>query len=265
MDPAMDILSFDAAATLPKVLREKYGDLNRGGWGPRIRSRFGYATPDDWYEAFISSMVTSRTVWLDVGCGRNIFPHNPVTEARLSKSCQFLVGLDPDDNIDDNQAIHERVKCDIESYNSDRRYDLVTLRMVAEHITAPEKAVAKLTNLVAPGGRIVVYTVSKWTPSALLASITPEYFHHVVKRLLWNAQERDTFPTAYLLNTRGSLRTLFQKQGFSEEKFVLLNDCRSTSRVFVLQIVELSLQKLLNLVGIRYPEVCILAIYKAPA
>ena len=70
----------------------------------------------------------------------------------LAKRCKVLVGLDPSDNIDENPLIHERFKGLLEDYHTDRRFDLVTLRMVAEHISNPSAAVAALSRLCSPGG-----------------------------------------------------------------------------------------------------------------
>src|SRR4028119_1955916 len=54
----------------------KYGNLEDAGWGPRLRDRMGYFTPDDWYEATVWNLVGPTTDWLDVGCGRDLFPSN---------------------------------------------------------------------------------------------------------------------------------------------------------------------------------------------
>ena len=95
------------------------------------------------------------TVWLDVGCGRSIFPHTRAAAKLLAERCQRLVGLDPSDNIRDNDIVHERAQCRLEDY-------------VAE----PEGAIAALSRLIAPGGRVVVFTVDKWAPVTILSGPT---------------------------------------------------------------------------------------------
>jgi 2-polyprenyl-3-methyl-5-hydroxy-6-metoxy-1,4-benzoquinol methylase len=253
-----------ARAALPEVLREKYGDLARGGWAPRLRARFGHVTSDDWYEACVAALVTPATQWLDAGCGRDVFPSNAATAVRLAARCRLLVGVDPSDNIDDNVFVHERVKLPIEQYRTDRRYDLITLRMVVEHIVDPAVTAARLAALLAPGGRVIVYTVSRWSPSAVVASLTPLGLHHALKRMLWQADERDTFPTVYAMNSRPALRRTFAAAGLREEAFGLLADCRTTGRFRWLQMAELCLWKGLRTIGLGYPENCILAVYRAP-
>lgn len=251
-----------AASVLPTVLAEKYGPVETQGWGPRMRASFGHATPDDWYEACLDVLVTPATRWLDVGCGRDLFPSNPVTSRRLADRCARLVGIDPDDNINDNPYVHERAQLPIEQYRTDDPFDLVSMRMVAEHVTDPDAAVGALSRVVAPRGLVVVYTVSKWSPAALLAGITPMGFHHFVKRVLWQVEERDTFPTAYRMNTRASLSGVFARHDFREVHYQLVADCRSTTRFRWLNRIELVLEKALRTVGLPYPESCILAVYR---
>jgi 2-polyprenyl-3-methyl-5-hydroxy-6-metoxy-1,4-benzoquinol methylase len=247
----------------PAVLHDKYGDLSKGGWGPRQRLGFGHLTPADWYEALLDAVVTPQTIWLDVGCGRNLSPGNTATARRLADRCSKLVGIDPSDNIDDNPFVHERLKMPIEDHPPGRAYKLITLRMVAEHVEAPEAVARQLAGLLLPGGRIVIYTVGGYSPSVLVAASTPLSVHHVVKRLLWRTEERDTFPTVYRMNTRAALRRLFCGEGLSEEMFEYLGDCRATARFRSLQYLELSVWKTLSLLGLSYPEVCILAVYRS--
>lgn len=256
----------NSAGKWSEFLSLKHGNTSTWGWGVRLRARFGYCTPDDWYEALLFETVQPDTAWLDVGCGRFLFQSNHPLASILSSRCRLLVGLDPDDNIDDNPYVHQRAKCRIEDFTSDVQFDLITLRMVAEHIQNPEKLVEQLSRLVKPGGRIVIYTVSKWSPVSLIAAATPMSVHHAVKRLFWRTSERDTFPTEYKMNTRRTLRRLFAGAGFYEESFRYLDDCRSLQRWKLLNVMELSLWKLLHTFGLRYPELCILVTYtKIPA
>jgi SAM-dependent methyltransferase len=255
-------LMADAFRCCPAVLHDKIGDLSKGGWGPKQRLGFGHLTPADWYESLLDAIVTPETVWLDVGCGRHLSPGNPATARRLADRCRKLVGIDPSDNIDDNPFVDERLKMPIEDHPPGPAYDLITLRMVAEHVEAPEKVAKQLASLLLPGGRIVIYTVGRYAPSVIVAASTPLWVHHAVKRVLWKTEERDTFPTVYRMNTRPALKRLFCGEGLSEEMFEYLGDCRATGRFRLLQYFELSVWKILSLISLPYPEVCILAVYR---
>jgi SAM-dependent methyltransferase len=248
---------------LETIFRDKYGqDESAMGWGPRTRCRFGYFTPDDYYEATVSRLVTGGCAWLDVGSGRNVFPSNRKLARLLAQRCGLLVGLDPDSTIEENDLVHERVKESIEYYRSDRTFDVVTLRMVAEHVADPDGAVAALARLTKPGGRVIVYTINRWSPVPIVTYLVPFRFHHLPKRLLWNSNHRDTFPVAYRMNTRSALGQIFGAHGFQESEFSYLDDCRTFAAFRALLILELCLWRGLRGVGLRYPENCLLGVYQ---
>lgn len=245
-----------------QVLNLKYGPADRQGWGPRLRERFGYRTPDDWYEALVFDLVAPGTVWLDVGGGWSPFPYNPAMAGLLAQRCRRLVGIDPSTNIHDNKFLHDRAQCLLQDFRTDERFDLITARMVVEHIDDPVTAVAALARLAKPGGLVVIYTVEKLSPVTFLSAVTPIGFHHAVKKLLWEAEERDTFPTVYKMNSRRQLRMLFEAAGFRETSFRHLDDCRAFGRWRSLNAMELVARRGFNAVGLRYPDACILATYR---
>jgi 2-polyprenyl-3-methyl-5-hydroxy-6-metoxy-1,4-benzoquinol methylase len=247
---------------LQEIFRVKYQSAEPMGWSPRLRLKFGYFNPDDIYEATVDSFVSADAEWLDVGCGRDIFPSNLNMAKLLAKRCKVLVGLDPSDNIDENPLIHERFKGMLEDYRTERRFDLITLRMVAEHIGNPAGAVAALSRLCRPGGRVVIYTVYKWSPVTIVSSAAPFQLHHIVKKLIWNTEEKDTFPTEYRMNTRSDLNRVLEAAGFQEEQFSYLDDCRSFARWKITNLLELSAWKVLHALGLHYPEVCLLGVYR---
>jgi hypothetical protein len=123
--------------------------------------------------------------------------------------------------------------------------------------------VANLARLTAPGGRVVVYTVNRWSPVAVVAALVPFRFHHAVKRAVWRTEERDTFPVVYKMNTRRDLRDWFGRGGFRERSFARLDDCRTFARFRPLHLGELAARRLLGAVGgLSYPESCLLGVYE---
>jgi SAM-dependent methyltransferase len=253
---------------IPPTLQEladlyhlKHGDLAAAGWSVRQRSRFGYFLPDDWYEALIYRFVTPQTHWLDVGGGASLFPHNSNLAAKLAGVCALLVGVDPSPNIQLNPFVFERAQCLIEDFRTEHRFDLITLRMVAEHITDPHTAVHALQRLLRPGGRIVVYTVNIRTPIALLARLVPFRLHHPIKKLFWGGEDKDTFPVAYKMNTRKQLTQLFEQAGLHEELFLYLDDCSAFGLFRTLSWLELLAWRSCRWLGMSYPENCLLGVY----
>ena len=248
---------------LRAVFVMKYGDPSACGWGPAMRWRFAYFNPDDWYEALLLGLVKKDTTWLDVGCGRELFPSNQALGRELSGRCKRLVGVDPDGTLDENPYVHERVKALFDDWDGGRRFDLITLRMVAEHVTDPERLLLAIQRAAAPGARVVVYTVNKCSPVPLLTSLVPFGLRHKIKHFLWRTQKKDTFPTAFSMNTRARLESLFADKGYLEEWFDKLDDCRTLSRFRAGQWCELVAWKGVRALGLRYPETCLLGVYRA--
>lgn len=240
----------------------KHGTAETTGWAPRRRLRFGYYQPSEYYEALISHLVTSETDWLDVGGGQALFPDSLPLSKLLAERCRRLVGVDPSDNIDANPFLHERVKCPIEAYQTDDRFDLATFRMVAEHISNPSSVVETLSRLLRPGGLVVVFTVNRWSPVTVVSALLPFRLHHPIKRLLWDGDKKDTFPTLYRMNTRRQLRTLFSDHGFEERYFDYLDDLSAFSRSKLLNYVELLTWRIVKRLRLHYPENCLLGVYQ---
>jgi SAM-dependent methyltransferase len=240
----------------------KYGSMDQLGWNPRIRKKFNYYNPDDHYETLVKRLVTRGISWVDVGCGRNLFPSNKSLAKILSKKSSFLMGIDPAKTIHENPFVHDRAQVLMDDFKSDRTYDLITMRMVAEHVTDSQKLLRSIDSCTHPGSLVVIYTINRWSPVPIVTHLVPFSLHHPVKKFLWRSQEKDTFPTAYNMNTHKILTKLFSGFGFNEIFFEYLDDCRTFARFKFLLYFELSLRKLLNTVGLKYPENCLLAVYQ---
>ncbi len=249
-------------AELGAVFTMKYGPEPALGWGPRQRRRFHYHNPDEHYEAAVARLVGPGTRWLDVGCGREVFPSNRTLARTLADRCARLVGVDPDPTLAENPFVHEKVQAAFEAFDGEHAFDLITLRMVAEHVTDPAAVLAALARAAAPGGLVVVYTVDAWSPMPLLTRLAPMWLRHRVKRWLWRTEEKDTFPTAFRMNSRRRLRALFAAERFDEVGFFWLDDCRTFGRFRALAWAELTLRRMLRAVGMRYPERCLLGVYR---
>jgi SAM-dependent methyltransferase len=242
----------------------KYGAPDQLGWGPRLRRDHDYWTPDDWYDALLAGLVQPGVRWLDAGCGRELTPNNRDLARILSQRCARLCGVDPDATLDENPHLHEKVRLRFDDYDGGGRFDLCTLRMVAEHIDDPGRCVRSVERALAPGGVAVVYTVFAGSPIPLLTRLVPMRARHALKHLLWRTEPKDTFPTRFRMNTRKRLARLFAAVGLREEQFVRLDDCRTFSRFRWLLELELKARGVCRLLRVPYPEHCIVGIYRKP-
>ncbi|MCK5942285.1 MAG: class I SAM-dependent methyltransferase [Planctomycetes bacterium] len=256
------LLRLPDEASLRQMFHRRYGPMGSLGRGPRARLRIGYYTPDDVYEALVAGLVVPGVSWLDVGCGRELFPNNVGLAEILSKRCARLTGVDPDPTLQENPWVHEKVAQGIDDYDGGRAFDLVTMRMVAEHIDDPQACTRAIAAALRPGGLAVVFTVFSGSPIPILTRLAPMGLRHVVKSWLWGTQPKDTFPTRFRMNTRSTLQRQFAAVGMKEEAFLRLDDCRTFARFRLLSAVELGVMRACRAVGAPYPEHCLLGIYR---
>jgi SAM-dependent methyltransferase len=246
---------------------EKYGPPEDLPWPPRNRRNAGYFLPADVYEGVVAGHVDAGTEWLDVGGGHELFPHNPALSARLAAHCQRLAVVDPSSNVHKNRYAHERVQSVLENFQPDRPFDLMTLRMVVEHVEDPDRFVTAVHDCLRPGGRAIVFTVNARSPLSLVSRFTPFWLHYPIKKLFWSyrwegIEKEDTFPAYYRMNTRRRLTGRFERAGFRELAFYYLDDLSTFGKFRLLNGAELWLWKLLRRCGLRYPENCLLGVYE---
>lgn len=247
------------------VFNSKYRLHKELSWGPRTRLSSGYFTPDDHYEALVGKLLNEGADWCDVGCGRNIFPQNPELARTYAARCSYVYGIDPDENVRENPYVNEYFEGLVEDCPTNREFDVVTMRMVAEHIVNPQAALSRVARLLKADGLAVIYTPHKWSPMSIAATITPFGLHNPLKQLLWSSEARDTFPTQYRMNTRRDLHRHAEAAGLQLIHYERLDDCRITNSYRWLNRLELGARNLLHRIGIGYPEACILAVLKRKA
>lgn len=247
-------------AALERTAAAKYGSPP-DGWRPAIRDQFGYYTPDDVYESVVDRLVKPGCRWLDVGCGRNVFPWNPSLAEGLSKRCSTLVGVDPDPTIQQNPTVQVRVQKRLEEFEPGEGFDVITARMVIEHVPDPVAFASNLKRLTAPHGVVVLYTVNKWSPVSIASWLVPFALHSRLISFFWGTG-REAFPVEYRMNTRRALTRVMREQDFEERSFEYLDDCRTLSRFRWGSRAELLLWKIFKAVGLHYPETCLLGVYQ---
>jgi SAM-dependent methyltransferase len=240
---------------------EKYGPVASAGPNVRRWHRLGYYTPDEYYESLIAKIVDVDSSWLDVGCGSCVFPNNVALARQLGRRCRLLVGIDPDPNIHANTVVHQKVQTTIERFATDEKFDLITLRMVAEHIQQPAALLDSLVRLTHANSTVVLLTPNRFSPLSLAAGLIPHRWHHRLKKVAWQTREEDTFPVSYQLNSHKQLRRWFQPAGFKEVLYKNLADCSATWRFPKLHRLELAVWACFSRLALIYPENCILAAF----
>ena len=223
-----------------------------------------YIPPDFFYEGLLNKLVTNKSVWLDVGCGKNLLPHDYELSKNLSNRAKLLVGIDPDLNINENVFVHKKKQICLEDFETSQKFNLITLRMVAEHVESPVKFVRKIARLTESSGLIVIYTVNKFGWIPFLTYITSFRIHLFFQKILWKVEgDKDTFPTYMRMNTKKCLNKVFIKNGFEPVFFSYLEEASIFYKLFKpLFWLEIKFQKLLTFTGIHIFKNNYLAVYK---
>ncbi|MGM0953165.1 MAG: class I SAM-dependent methyltransferase [Pseudomonadota bacterium] len=243
---------------------KKYGYKSTMGWSPRRRIEFGYTLAGDIYECFIDSLVKEDTKWIDVGGGRSVLPHNPELSRDLSRRCYSLTSVDPSENVLENPYAHKKVCSLFEEMEEDpEKCNLVTFRMVAEHVENPQDVLKKLNQCVERNGLVVIYTINKYCPIPVITRLTPFSWHHRIKKIFWGGESKDTFPVSYKMNSKKDLDFLFLKDGeYDSVLFEYLDDVSATIEYDFLNRVEMFFWVVMKKCRLRYIENNILAVYK---
>jgi SAM-dependent methyltransferase len=236
-----------------------------GGVGAIIRYRraLGYFSAEEFYETTLDGLVQDSTRWLDVGCGRDLLPMNPKLARLLASRCTYLMGIDPDDNVLENDFVHDRKRSGIEDFRADEPFDLISLRMVVEHIQTPDRCVESLRDNTRRGGKVIVYTPYKYSLSSIASTLVPNRFHHAMKRRLWGTEQRDTFPTWYRMNTATALGHVFSRHGFQHIALWKIDDAGLLHSKGAFGKAELLAWSAFRRLRLPYPEVNLLGVFAA--
>jgi len=241
---------------------QKYGEGRRVGWRPSRRRSFGYTTPTDHYEILATRLVADGMGWLDVGGGKSPFPHNPQLARQLADKVATLTVVDPSENVRGNPYAHEVMQCALEDLDAPHRYDVITMQMVVEHVADPGAFVCALSQLLRPGGRVLLITVPKWNVTSVIAAVTPFFLHHPIKKLFWGGSSEDTFPTVYRMNSERQLREHFRQCGFAVSEIQYIDDVSFFGMYKLLGACELLAWKFLRRFRLGYPEKCLIAVFE---
>ena len=107
---------------------------------------------------------------LDVGCGSSTrfkFPH-AVKITGIDISCEQLLR---------NTVLAERILGDIQTYSTDKRYDIVICWTVLEHIKNLRKALSNLLTWTKQNGIIIIDVPNVFSLKGLITKFTPYWFH----------------------------------------------------------------------------------------
>jgi SAM-dependent methyltransferase len=159
----------------------------------------------------LDAALAPGCVALDAGCGRK-------TRLRFYRDrIERLVGVDADVPAgSENPSLDEFVPANLDEPLpfGDDAFDLVYANFVVEHLAQPAATFGEWRRVLRPGGSLVLVTTNRASPFLALADRLPQGARLTIKRRGAGADERDVYPTRYLVNTPESLRAVAVGAGF---------------------------------------------------
>jgi SAM-dependent methyltransferase len=174
----------------------------------------------------LNSMITSKSVVVDFGCGRGSHTEDPVALRRdlrcLRGKVANVIGLDVDIVARSNPTIDE-FRCmalgqqwPIESQS----IDFVVCDCVLEHLPDPGYLFREASRVLVHRGVLSVVTTNLLSYVGLAAKLIPNKLHSaVLSRTQLLREEKDVFPTLYRCNTVFALRREMTRHGFDAAVF----------------------------------------------
>jgi SAM-dependent methyltransferase len=156
---------------------------------------------------------------LDAGCGAGKYSRMDFAK---EIGCR-LTGVDSRESLGRNRQMDFRVRADLNHLPfSNESFDVVNCRLVVEHLEAPEIVLKEFHRVLAPGGRVAIFTPNLLHYFGAASALTPQCFHLWFNGRVRGLDEADVFPTRYRANTRRRLRALLTRTGFASAAVTLV-------------------------------------------
>lgn len=218
------------------------GQLLNLYWSARAQIAPTLRHAQDFYEDVLKDSVHSDSVWLDLGCGHQIFPEWRFSqEKELTRTCKTIVGVDYDfASLLRHRSIGMKVQSDIGTLPfADESFNLVTANMVVEHLDSPEKQFSEVARVLKRGGLFIFLTPNANGYFAVLRRFVPNAINNTLVSLLDGRRAADVFPVHYKANTAGRVKELADGSQFEVVNQRLLVTDAVFSVVPPLMLVEL--------------------------
>jgi len=189
------------------------------------------------YLVRIAGLLSSKTRWLDIGCGRRLVPvwlndHSGL-EAKMRSAARMIIGIDPDfDALHENRSCHHKLKADAASLPfANDCFDLVTSNMVFEHVKNPRSILSEIRRVLEPGGLLIVHTPNWLDIVTIVARFVPNRFHPALVSRMETRKEKEVYPTHFQFNRPRTIERLLRNAGFNDLRIERLDHPNSYAHV----------------------------------
>jgi SAM-dependent methyltransferase len=186
----------------------------------RLATRFYPDTSRDQEIAFYSwvrQLLTPDTIMLNLGAG----PPAPRGALRIFRGeVARVVGADVDPEVMRNPDVDEAHMIGQDGILPfpDDSFDMVFSDWTLEHVADPARCLVEVRRVLKKGASFIFRTPNEHHYVALIAKMTPDWFHRRVANWARGlpSEEHDPWPTYYRMNRRGIVESLGRKTGFRE-------------------------------------------------
>jgi SAM-dependent methyltransferase len=184
----------------------------------RLNSHFYPDTSRDGEVAFYSwvrQIVTPDTIMLNLGAG----PPAERGPLRVFKGeVARVVGADVDPDVTHNMELDEArvIGQDGVLPFADDTFDVVFSDWTLEHVADPARCLSEVRRVLKKGASFIFRTPNKHHYVALIARVTPDWFHKRVANWArgWPPGTHEPWPTYYRMNCRALVEAEGRRAGF---------------------------------------------------
>lgn len=189
-----------------------------------------WAAKSEAYASLVSAHLSPDTVWLDAGCGSRLLEADlDPLEDWLAAQCKTIIGMDA--SLTPHRSIQSLVKGTLYQLPfADNSLDLITCRMVVEHLDRPRLAFTEAARCLRPGGALVVITPNLANyaifGNAVATKLLPEKLRLLIVHASDSRADEDIFPVRYKANTMPRLVQSLNASGLQVHETVGLRQER---------------------------------------
>lgn len=180
-------------------------------WDRRFYPAFSENWDDEIFRCDILDAVQPHHTVLDLGAGAGV-----VKQMNFRGVARKICGIDPSERVLANPHLNEaRIgRGEYIPYDA-ASFDVVFSDNVLEHLPDPLAVFKEVARVLKPGGVFLAKTPNRFHYVAMIASLTPMWFHRFCTGLMGGKPE-DAFPTTYRANTAATISRLANRAGFTD-------------------------------------------------
>jgi SAM-dependent methyltransferase len=195
-------------------------------------SGYGDNWDDRLFREKILEFLSDSHVILDIGAGAGI-----IKDMNFKGLAKEVIGIDPDPRVVNNPYLDIGLIGFGDNLPfEDKKFDLVIMDNVAEHLVDPKNEFTEVLRVLKPGGVFLFKTPNKFHYMPLVATLTPTSFHQYYNRKR-GREAVDTFPTVYKSNCKKDINNLAEQVGFIQCKLSFIEGRPEYMRVHPLLYV----------------------------